>query len=70
MKGFLLRLHGKRVHGDEEDKVLWKETKSCKFIIKSLYNALELGISVSFLMKIIWNSWVQPKVSLFAWEAM
>ena len=54
---------------NEEDKVLWTETKSNKFTIKSLYNALETGISVFFPMKIIWNPWVQPKVSFFAWKA-
>ena len=52
---FLLCLHGKRVHRDEKDKVLWTETKSGKFSIKSLYKALEPGFSVSFPMKIIWN---------------
>ena len=42
---------------------------SGKFSVKSLYKALEPNCSVYFLMKIIWNSCVQPKVSFFAWEA-
>ena len=55
---FLLCLHGKRVCRDEEDKVLWTETKSSKFTIKSLYNLLESGNSVSFSLRIIWTPWV------------
>ncbi|RVW97629.1 hypothetical protein CK203_027994 [Vitis vinifera] len=69
VESLLLCLHGKRLHRDEEDKVLWTETKSGKFSLKSLYKALELGSLVYFPMKIIWNLWVQPKVSFFAWEA-
>ena len=63
VESFLLRLHRQRVHRDEEDKMLWIETKSGKFIVRSLHNALESGNSVSFPMKIIWKSGVQPTVS-------
>ncbi|KAL6326720.1 hypothetical protein AAG906_010894 [Vitis piasezkii] len=52
----LLCLHGKR-------------TKSGKFSVKSLYKALESGFLDPFPMKIIWNSWVQPKVGFFVREA-
>ncbi|RVW36771.1 hypothetical protein CK203_101573 [Vitis vinifera] len=31
---FLLSLHGKRVHRDENNKVLWKVTKNGKFIVR------------------------------------
>lgn len=53
----------------EEDRLLCTKTKSDKFTIKSLYTAMELGNLVSFPMRIIWNSWVQPRMSFFAWEA-
>ena len=56
VKSFLVRLHGKRVCGDVEDTVLWTETKSGKFLVKSLYNALELGNSSSFPSRSIWNT--------------
>ena len=39
------------------------------FPIKSLYRALQPVSLVSFPSKIIWNSYVQPKLSCFAWEA-
>ena len=68
-KIFLGRLHGKKVCGDVEDMVFWTETKSGKFSVKSLYNALELGNPSLFPSSCIWNVWVQPKISLFAWEA-
>ena len=54
---------------DEEDRVLWTQMKSGKFTVKFLYKALELDSLVYFPMKIIWNSYVQPKISFFAWEA-
>ena len=54
---------------DEEDRVRWLVSKDGNFSVKSLYKVLESDSSVCFPMKIIWNSWVQPKISLFAWEA-
>ena len=39
------------------------------FSVKSLYRALQPVSLVSFPLKIIWNSCVQPKLSFFAWEA-
>ena len=66
----LLCWHRKRVQRDEEDEVLWMETKSGKFSVESLYKALESGFLDPFLMKIIWNSCVQPKVGFFVREAM
>ena len=69
MENLLLWLGGKRVNMDEEDRVLWTPMKIGKFSVKSLYKAVELESSIYFPMKIIWNSWVQPKVCFFAWEA-
>ena len=69
MENLLLWLGGKIVNMDEEDRVLRMPMKSGKFSVKSLYKAVELESSIYFPMKIIWNSWVQPKVCFFAWEA-
>ena len=55
--------------GDVEDMMVWTETKSDKFLAKSLYLALEVDCPVLFPSSCIWNVWVQPKISLFAWEA-
>ena len=55
--------------GDVEDMVFWIETKSEKFSVKSLYNALESDNPFLFPSSCIWNVWVQPKISFFAWEA-
>lgn len=68
-KKHILRLQGKRVHREEEDRVIWIESKSGKLSIKALYIVLESGSSVSFLVGVIWNSWVLPNVGFFAWEA-
>ena len=70
MDSLLSWLCGKRVNMDDEDRVLWMPMKSGKFSIKSLYKALESDSLVYFPMKIIWNSYVQPKVSFFDWEAL
>ena len=66
---FLEHLHGKRALGDVEDMVVWTETKSGKFLAKSLYFALKADCPVLFPSSCIWNGWVQPKISFFAWEA-
>ena len=66
---FLSCLDRMRVNRDEEDRVRWIETKNGKFIVKSLYMALESGTSISFHWSNIWKEWVHPRVSFFAWEA-
>ena len=35
---FFLGLNGKKVQQAVEDRVIWRETKSGKFFVKSLYN--------------------------------
>ena len=41
------------MHREEEDRVIWIESKSGKFSIKALYIVLESGSSVSFLVGVI-----------------
>ncbi|RVX11683.1 Cyclin-L1-1 [Vitis vinifera] len=48
VESFLLCLNGKIVQRDKEDRVLWTETKSDKFLVKSLYKALESSSPDSF----------------------
>lgn len=55
MERFLSRLKELRVHKDEEDRVLWIETKNGKFTVKLLHAALESRISTSFPWSIIWK---------------
>ncbi|RVW35196.1 hypothetical protein CK203_099986 [Vitis vinifera] len=66
---FLPCLDEMRVHKDDEDKVLWTETKNGKYTLKSLYMVLESGSSISFPWSNIWKAWVHPRVGFFAWEA-
>ena len=54
---------------DLEDKILWKETKSGEFFVKSLYGALEMRNATPFPWNIMWNPCVSSKVGFFAWEA-
>ena len=65
---FLPCLDEMRVHKDDEDKVLWTETKNGKYTLKSLYMVLESGSSISFPWSNIWKAWVHPRVGFFAWE--
>lgn len=46
-----------------------KESKNGVFSTKHLFSILELGRSIPFPLKIIWNSQVLTKVSFFTWEA-
>ena len=52
-----------------EDDLCWVETKSGTFFIKSLYILLETNSLVQFLVGIVWNVSVPPKLSFFALEA-
>ena len=47
----------------------WVKTKSGSFSVKSLYSSLEVGSLVLFPVGVVWNAWVPPKVSFFAWKA-
>ncbi|RVW88905.1 hypothetical protein CK203_045052 [Vitis vinifera] len=67
-KNFLERLHGRSVFEDVEDMVVWNKSKSGKFSTKSLYRTLEADCPILFPYSCIWNGWVQPKISFFAWE--
>ena len=53
------------MNGEGEDKVIWLETKSGTFSIKSLYSILERGRLVPFPLGVVWNAWVPPKASFF-----
>ena len=43
--------------------------KDGRFPIKRLYSELKPKRYMNFPSKMIWNSWVPPKVEIFAWEA-
>ena len=45
-------------------------SKDGVFYVKSLYRALQPVSLASFPSKIIWISCAQPKISIFAWEAL
>ncbi|KAJ9705268.1 hypothetical protein PVL29_003364 [Vitis rotundifolia] len=54
---------------DLEDRMLWKETKSGEFSVKSLYGALETRNATLFSWNIMWNLFVSSKGGFFTWEA-
>lgn len=52
----------------EEDKVVWKQSKSEKYTVKSMHYMLtgaERG-----LMPLICNTCIPPRAALFGWEPM
>ena len=69
VEGLLGRLCEERVMLDEEDTARWLMSNDGNILVKSLYKVLELDSSVCFPVKIIWNHWVQPKISFVAWAA-
>ena len=66
---FLLRLQDKKVNGGVEDKVIWLDTKSSSFSMKSHYACPEPGSSTPFPKAVVWNSWVPTRASFFTWKA-
>lgn len=57
--------------GTEPDRLSWKLCKKGSFTVKSLYRYLNDSTDTAavFPHKIIWNSNVPPRISVFAWEA-
>lgn len=49
--------------------MIWLEARSGTLSVKSLYSIMKPRRSVPFLVGVVWNGWVPPKASLFAWEA-
>lgn len=64
----LLRLQGRRVCMDKEDRLVSIRKK--KFFIKGLSNELESRVQEDFLINIIGKSWVPLKVGVFAWRLL
>ncbi|RVW29835.1 Calmodulin-binding protein 60 B [Vitis vinifera] len=61
VQNFILKLNKfGRIRG-EEDKMVWKASKSGLFSVRSFYNALEVEGEVTFPSKIIWGSWAPTK---------
>ena len=56
-------LQGKVVDMEGEDKMVWMN--NLNFPVKFLYATLEPGAAVSFLRRVVWNSWVPLKVNFF-----
>ena len=54
---------------EREDVLFWADTESGSFSVKSLYFILEEVRVDPFPNRVVWNAWVPPKVSFFAWEA-
>ena len=61
-------LQGK-VDSVRKDKMMRMNLNNNKFFVKHIYVALELRVLISFLKRVVWNSWVPSKVNFFAWEA-
>ena len=68
MEFFLSGIQDKVVVEEREDEMFWEVTNSRSFSVKSLYSILEEVRVGPFPSSIVWNAWVPPKVSFFAWE--
>ncbi|RVX16496.1 hypothetical protein CK203_006032 [Vitis vinifera] len=58
---------GRQLKVERTRCVGWKQSGT--FSIKSLYSSMEVGRLKSFLVGIVWNAWIPPKVSFFTWKA-
>ena len=66
---FLQVIQVKRVHPNQEDLMLLKETKDGRFSMKRFYGVLDHSVAVLFSHSIIWNSWIPTKVGFFYLES-
>ena len=41
---------------EDEDKLIWKASKSWSFFMKSFYSSLESDGGVAFPLKVVWDS--------------
>lgn len=54
---------------DDNHIIGCKEFKFDKFSIKNFYSFLVWGRVKSFLIILVWNSWIPIKKGFFSWEA-
>ena len=52
-----------------KDKMIWKENKVGNYLVKLMYELLNLNTLVSFPVQSIWSPLVLLMVGFFAWEA-
>ena len=69
VQSLLHAIQVKRVHSNQEDMMLLKETKDGRFSAKCFYGVFDCSVAVLFSHSIIWNTWIPTKVGFFAWEA-
>ena len=69
VRNFLLRIQDRVVMEEREDVAFWADTESGSFSVKDFYYILEEVRVDPFPFSVVWNDWVPPKVSFFAWEA-
>ena len=70
MQAFLGRLSTYSLSVETDDAMVWLPTKDGAFYVKSFYSSLADRRVEPFPHGIVWNSWVPPRISLFAWEAI
>lgn len=61
---FLMRIQGRLVQRNTEDRLMWKDSKDGKLLVKSFYAFWESERGGTFLVEVVWNSWVTMKPSL------
>ena len=69
MQAFLGRLSTYSLSVETDDAMVWLPTKDGAFYVKSFYSSLADKRVEPFPHGTVWNSWVPPRISLFAWEA-
>ena len=68
VQNFFCLITCRSVNQMEKDSLHWKGGKIGMYIVKESYELLVGGNTRIVPMKILWNSYVPPKVCFFAWE--
>ena len=69
VQSFLHVIQRKRVISSGEDRLLMKDVKDGRFLVKLFYLLLDLAKDLLFPSRLVWNPWVPTEVGFFAWEA-
>ena len=66
---FLSFIHMKKIRLEIEDNLLVKGSRLGNFLVRTMYNGLDLFVDFDFPVRPVWNAVIPSKISFFAWEA-
>lgn len=66
----VVEIQGTQLYPDQEDCIVWLDSPSKEFTVKSAWEVLQHRQNRSTVDMVVWNRLVPLKVSFFAWKAV